>query len=449
MSRGPICVETNRPSLATPGPYGVNDAGDPGCERYPAKVRGVLGFGSPTDWIFAALPGGALVAVIMKWVAANVDNNDLETIKRIVRSALDHPEAALRNLKALTGGAFEQASGNVSRADLEAFGMRSAAAGSHFLVGITAAGMAWGFLKSIYESIKGIADIVTDLEGFIDDSLQLLEALLSPEGEEACREIGREVGGSAAGEIRKIANENYLSAAFHIGELVGPVVVGIIIAYFTAGAGAAAVGSSRFAQLLAKLRKIPKADKVLERMDKRVQRRPAKQMPDANSGGKAKAARARFNGLKNEYAKQLHVEKYGDVHHAIELDVLDRYPDVFTETELNGLKNMRGIPKERLPEEQIDAIKARGKAPTERNRPKQFHNSDIRATWDRHYSRLDQEIQSRGLQPGTDQYRRFVRKYIEDARDEIDYTRGQFFTQERVKMFEKAGEVLPPTKEIK
>jgi len=58
-------------------------------------------------------------------------------------------------------------------------------------------------------------------------------------------------------------------------------------------------------------------------------------------------ARERFKGLRDEYAKRLGVGQGGQVHHAIELQVLKHYPGAFTEAELNASENMRGIPAER------------------------------------------------------------------------------------------------------
>src|SRR5258707_473732 len=113
-------------------------------------------------------------------------------------------------------------------------------------------------------------------------------------------------------------------------------------------------------------------------------------------------ARDRFDKLRDGYAKQLGVGKGGDVHHAIELNVLDKYPGSFSEAELNALENMRGVPTEQL-----------GR--------KQLHNSKIREIWDRHYARLDQEVAAGHLQPGTAEYNDLVRRHLTDGRDEMDY----------------------------
>jgi hypothetical protein len=139
----------------------------------------------------------------------------------------------------------------------------------------------------------------------------------------------------------------------------------------------------------------------------------ARPQPPA-SRGVAAVARARFKMLRDGFATRLGVGKTGQVHHAVELQVLDRYPGVYTETELNDFANMRGIPPE---------LESR----------RQLHNAKIREIYDRHYGTLDAELISRGLKPGTGEYNSLVRRWLDDARKEIDYVLGQFFSEERAK----------------
>jgi hypothetical protein len=129
--------------------------------------------------------------------------------------------------------------------------------------------------------------------------------------------------------------------------------------------------------------------------------------------GRAADARERFDySLRDGYAELLGVGKGGQVHHAIELQVLDRYPGTFTEAELNAFNNMRGIPSE-----------SEGR--------RQLHNSKIREVLDRHYRRMDQEIAERNLRIGTPAYVDYVRSNLSNARDEVDYVLGQFFSDYR------------------
>jgi hypothetical protein len=128
--------------------------------------------------------------------------------------------------------------------------------------------------------------------------------------------------------------------------------------------------------------------------------------------GQAAAAREAFEGVRDGYARRLGVGRGGQVHHAVELQALDRYPGVFSASELNDFRNMRGIA-------------------TELAERRQLHNSKVREVWDRHYRQLDQNIAERGLRPGTQAYNDYVRRYVESARDEIDYVLGQFFTEYR------------------
>jgi hypothetical protein len=124
-------------------------------------------------------------------------------------------------------------------------------------------------------------------------------------------------------------------------------------------------------------------------------------------------ARSEFKGpLRNNYAQALMVDVYGQVHHAIEVQVLSRYPGVYTPGEINQFQNMRGIPPEL-------------------GRRTQLHNSKIREILDRHYVALDAEIVRRGLKSGNADYNALVRQWMDDARAEIDWALGQFFSEQR------------------
>ena len=133
-------------------------------------------------------------------------------------------------------------------------------------------------------------------------------------------------------------------------------------------------------------------------------------------GGKIKSmaeeARGEFDNVRNGFAKDLGVEKGGQVHHAIELTVLDKFLGAFTKAELNKLDNMRGIPNEL-------------------GNLSQLHGSKIREFWDRHYAILKKQIEDKGLVQGSPEFRTHSRAYLLEARKEIDYLLGQFFAEYR------------------
>jgi hypothetical protein len=121
----------------------------------------------------------------------------------------------------------------------------------------------------------------------------------------------------------------------------------------------------------------------------------------------SEAARAQFDKVRDGYAKALNVDAGGNVHHAIELQVLDRYPGVYSADELNTLSNMRGISSAENPE---------------------LHLSLIRKSWDHYYEQLDQILLREGLEPGMPQYNARVRGYLEAGRDKIDFVVRHVFT---------------------
>lgn len=151
---------------------------------------------------------------------------------------------------------------------------------------------------------------------------------------------------------------------------------------------------------------------IIEETESTSRPSPRPRLSTPPSHGQGEAARQVFNGLRDDFATRLGVPSGGQVHHAIELQVLDRYPGVFSAAELNDFDNMRGIG-------------------TELQSRRQLHNSKIREFWNRHYRMLESEIASRNLQRGTEAYNTYVRRYLTMARDEIDYLLEQFFTEFR------------------
>ena len=123
-------------------------------------------------------------------------------------------------------------------------------------------------------------------------------------------------------------------------------------------------------------------------------------------GELSREGRATFDNHRQKFAKALGMQPGEDIHHAIELQNLDYYPDVFTPDELNSVNNMRGIPKNSLvPGGPIGST---------------LHNSLIRNILDPRYKALDKAIEEGGYQPGYPEFNALVRKHLEKAQKDID-----------------------------
>lgn len=164
----------------------------------------------------------------------------------------------------------------------------------------------------------------------------------------------------------------------------------------------------------------PAIDQAVERsfVEQNATTQPSAKAPLRRVQKSAEAAQARedFGKVRGGYAQSLQVAAFGQVHHAIEVQVLSRYPGVYKPNEINQAANMRGVPPE-----------VGGRT--------QLHNSKIREILDRHYRALDDAIASRGLTPGTPEYNALVRAWMDDAVAEIDYVVGQFFSEQRATLF--------------
>lgn len=307
-------------------------------------------------------------------------------------------------------------------------------------------GVVVGIVEDVVDAIRGIYGFVTNFSEIADAAMELIRIFFTDEGKQVAYAIGVESGKGYGARIIRMLQGNIFKFTFDLGRLVGPMIVYTILAFLGVPELIAASIASRLITVLRPLlnrfprllrlaeaiahrlrrrrgrdRRHPEVDSDIEEMvergiveeaetTSRPTRRPRPGRPITSQ--RAAAARRRFNTLRNDYAERLGVSSGGQVHHAIELQTLDRYPGVFRESELNAFPNMRGIATERL-------------------RRQQLHGSKIREMWDRHYRNLDDEINNRGLQPGTQAYNNYVRRYLETARDEIDYVLGQFFAEYR------------------
>ncbi len=131
----------------------------------------------------------------------------------------------------------------------------------------------------------------------------------------------------------------------------------------------------------------------------------------------AQIARQEFDTkFRSVWAEKLRVGKGGVVDHARELQVLDRYPGVYTQDELNAFKNMRGIPAE-----YNDSL----------------HLGALREERTQLYEGLDKLIEERGLVPGTPEYNSTVRNAIEKSVLVLDDRYGHFFTDYGVSLKER------------
>jgi hypothetical protein len=176
---------------------------------------------------------------------------------------------------------------------------------------------------------------------------------------------------------------------------VSDVVVTVILAIFTVGAGAAANIAAKSAKLAKVARMLKKITSVLKRVSPgsakfaRKLSNAEKAVDKAGDAGSAakkakklapdkkpKSSEVLDDGPKKEYGKNKdkdgpkttakaafgestsnnykktffkeHPDLEGDVvvHHAVEQQTLKRYPDVVTESEMHSLENLRGIPKD-------------------------------------------------------------------------------------------------------
>lgn len=150
---------------------------------------------------------------------------------------------------------------------------------------------------------------------------------------------------------------------------------------------------------------------------------------------------------------------YENLHHAIELQVLDEYPGAFTPAELTEIENIRVIPLEVTPAEE-ELLKIARSTPVEKwtheladkvrmaavkqpdgselqmpvlkergpkGRPVELHQAEIRRAWDKIYDDIDAQVAARNLKEGTPAWRQFVREELLAGRAYLDYRLDAFW----------------------
>jgi len=178
---------------------------------------------------------------------------------------------------------------------------------------------------------------------------------------------------------------------------------------------------------------------------------------------------------RRDWAEHIRAEQAGrfgarsgeDLHHAIELQVLDRYPEAFAPGELVQDKNIRHIPAEvttaeaqllerarTTPREQWDPEltdrlevhrPARGGADIvllkrlpKKGRTATLHQGLIRRAWDVIYDRLDADLEAGArdgsLPEGSERRIRFIRNRIFEGRVLIDHLYGWAFGEARQRL---------------
>ena len=305
----------------TPGPHGKNDAGDPDNRTVFGMPRGLMAVYRFADRLDKAGDILSSTRSAVLHLVGSVDQGDLDAAKRIINHVKNNPEASLKNLRVLAEAALTTAQESIDICEvqdlmrklglpcdlvgvaadilIESANPRHRATeffptklpeqihdgslqNSRFIttagLGVInqfwmsipmAAGCVVGTLQALWDTLESSVDMIVDTDKLVDEIIGLFEILLSPGGEEACREIGRQSGAQIAADFKRIAGADRIVAAYEIGKIIGPTVTGIIVTILTAGGVGAVVASGRMAQIIARIRRIRGGKLIIDRISKR------------------------------------------------------------------------------------------------------------------------------------------------------------------------------------
>jgi hypothetical protein len=129
------------------------------------------------------------------------------------------------------------------------------------------AGTAVGIVQGVAGDIKGLWDLIRDLPGAIESFRELVEGLLSDEGDEIARAMGGQIGHEWRAKLMELRDANTFRFIYEIGRLVGPTVVAVVLALLTDGASlggeAAKAAGGAAKEILTAIRSSQRAMKAL------------------------------------------------------------------------------------------------------------------------------------------------------------------------------------------
>jgi hypothetical protein len=129
---------------------------------------------------------------------------------------------------------------------------------------VFAAGAAVGVLEDAYEAIKGLVELLANLEEMAKQMAALAKEVL--QNPEAARSLGREVGKQFAADVTKLSERNLIRFLFELGRLVGPFLFYTLLS-LAFGIGVAGLTLRGAKELVKVLRRYPKAAKILDRLE--------------------------------------------------------------------------------------------------------------------------------------------------------------------------------------
>jgi hypothetical protein len=133
------------------------------------------------------------------------------------------------------------------------------------------AGAAESISTNIYETVRGIPELVEHIDELIAAAVELVKALISEESASIAYKIGEEIGRSFGRDIVEVVEGNPLFFPYRLGKLVGPTVVSIVLSVLGIPALAGAALAARLSVLLRPLlQRMPRLARLVRRLGRRT-----------------------------------------------------------------------------------------------------------------------------------------------------------------------------------
>ncbi len=143
------------------------------------------------------------------------------------------------------------------------------------------AGTVVGIGSDVVDSIRGAYELVVNIDEILTQAAAILEVVVSPEGREAGRIIGEEIGRGWGAELVRLSRAGVFEFTYRVGEIVGPAIVYTICSFIgLPELAAAAIFARLSARLLPILRRFPRLARLAEAVARRLRRLPTPEVPE-------------------------------------------------------------------------------------------------------------------------------------------------------------------------
>ena len=176
--------------------------------------------------------------------------------------------AFAENVKAFLHGLYLGVSESVSEEAAAQFGKRLG--GSVVLNLLFPVPFLAGTAAGLWEMVKGFAETISNIKEVVEAILELIGTMFTPAGYVLAKAMGRGMGVEYGKTIVDMSQMNLVRFAYHLGKLIGPTILLIVLSLLGVPQAAAAAVSARLAEIIGPVAKrFPRLARLMGKVTKK------------------------------------------------------------------------------------------------------------------------------------------------------------------------------------